>query len=105
MLELQHQHKMNEIQAKGEIDMVLKQMELNRQVVYTAGFDEEKDRDDNNRADYVEYAMKAQKDNEELKLKWAKENREREQFDHKKKYDNEKLKLENKKLNKPTNKK
>lgn len=105
MIEIQHQNKINEIREKGEIDILMKQIEIERQLVFTSGFDQEKDRNNNQIADYVEYTQKAQKHADEMRLKWEQEKRKSEELKHKKKYDEEKLKLENKKLNKPNNKK
>jgi len=100
IMQLQHQFKMEEINAKGEIDMVLKQMELERQAVYTAGFDVEKDRNNNQVADYIEYTRKAQETNEKLKLAWEKQRLDREKFSHQKEQDKKKNELEQKKISK-----
>jgi hypothetical protein len=105
LLKMQHFHKMEEIRLKGEIDLTAKQMELNRQIVYTAGFDDEKDRNSNNVADYVEYARKAQKDNDDLLMKLRKQQLDEDKFKYQQQYDKQKLEIERKKANKPTSKK
>ena len=83
---LAHQQKMEQIRLQGEIDLTKAQMELNRQIIYTAGFDQEKDRNENKIPDYVEMARKAQKDNEELRLKLRKQQLDEDKFKHQKRW-------------------
>lgn len=97
---LAHEQKMEQIRLQGEIDLTKAQMELNRQIIYTSGFDQEKDRNENKIPDYVEMARKAQKDNEELRLKLRKQQLDEDKFKHQKEIDKEKLEIDKKKATK-----
>ena len=62
--ELIHRHKMEEIKLKGEID-------LHRQTILSTGFDEEKDRNNNNQSDVIDQlniALKSLKQQADIAL-------------------------------------
>jgi len=93
MEQTKHQFEMEEIQLKGKLD-------LEKQVVMSAGFNPDKDMNDNGELDILEIARKGV----ETDIKAKKQALDESKFQHEKMVDKEKLKLEEKKI-KESNKK
>jgi len=96
---IKHQYTLEEIKAKGEIELAKAQIEYEKQIILAAGFDTDKDRNNNNVADIVEIAQKGRKEAAEIILKAKKQSLDEEKFEHQKETDEKKLALEARKLN------
>lgn len=105
-LQLQSQAKMEQIKLQGEIDLKLKEIDLQRQVILAQGFDTDKDRNNNGVPDVAEQAkiyldeIKANQKERELALKERQQQSNEEDSAHKRRMDEKKIELEKEKIKK-----
>ena len=100
MAALKHKFALEEIAAKGEIELAKARIDLTKQAILSSGFDTEKDRNENNVSDVVELTQKSQKEAAEIILKTRKQILDEKKFTHQQEVDKDKLELEKQKLNK-----
>lgn len=103
-IEIESQAKMEQIRLKGEYDLKIAEMNLQRQAILAMGFDTDKDRNNNGIPDVMDQLkimLEERKQNQKEKetdIKERKQDLDEETLRHKKEYDNRKLELEKEKI-------
>ncbi|MBQ1668372.1 MAG: hypothetical protein II063_10395 [Prevotella sp.] len=105
-MQFEAQAKMEQIRMKGEIDLKIAEMNLQRQALLALGFDTDKDRNNNRVPDVIDQLKlmldqtKAQQKERELDLKERQQEENEQDASHKRKMDEKKLELEREKIRK-----